>query len=641
MVIAATQSLEKAPPSVKPGTSEGGDRLRAGGKTFGRGQTVIPRGRLSRGALALALVVLAAAAAILALPYIASNRIVSDRIALEMSDWSGYAVSIGAAPQIHIWPDFEAVLTDVSLRPKDAADGPPVVESERIEIELSPLAALSGEVVFHSARLVRPVLFVRETAAGHLLPAPPGGGRIARAMDGARDVVRGNAGDREAAELPADLLGSVEFVDGAIVADGAELVSGLAGKVDWPALNRPGFVKAEGFWRGEAVALDIASSSPLTLLVGGRADLSASLRSAPASFRFEGTATLADEPSFQGQGKFLAPSLRRFLEWSDAGAGGGAPSESLAVESRISGNAKRVRFEEATVAVGDVTGSGVIDLVVAGGRPAVSGTLAFGSLDLGSLVSALTPAASSPGTEPVAFPREFADAVSLDLRVSASSATFGKIALSDVAATARVSEEGAAFDISDAAAFGGGIQAGIRFRRNAGETDLEMRLLASEIDGGAFGAAAGMSGLMPIGRGNVSVILSGPGRTWQSFPGEASGSISMNFGPGALPGIDLQRFLGRVAKGGFFALGEVAGGTLPVDAAELKATVSGGAARIDKAEARWASARLLLSGVVSFQSRGLALSGSIGPAAGPVQRFFVGGSWTAPYITPVPGSPAE
>ena len=90
-------------------------------------------------------------------------------------------------------------------------------------------------------------------------------------------------------------------------------------------------------------------------------------------------------------------------------------------------------------------------------------------------------------------------------------------------------------------------------------------------------------------------------------------------------------------------LGEVAGDTLPIDAAELKATVSGGVARIDKAEARSPSMRLLLSGVVSFQGRGLALSGSIGPGApsGPVQRFFVGGSWPSPYIAPVPGSRAE
>lgn len=645
--IAPTQWLEKARSSGTPVSREGGNRLREGGTILGRRRAIAPQGRLPRGALAVGVTALAAAAVALALPYIASNRIVRDRIALEMSDWSGYAVSIGAAPEIRIWPDFEAVLTNVSLRPRHDPDGPPVIESERIEVELSPLSALSGDAVLQTARLIRPVLHVRQTTSGPLLPASPGGGRIMRSIEVARGVVLQNPRHPEDGRLPADLFGSVEFVGGTIVADGAEIVTGLAGKVDWPALNRPGFAKAEGFWHGEAVAFDIASSRPLILLGGGAADVSATFRSAPASFRFEGTARLSQDPFFEGQGKFLAPSLRPFLEWSGAEAAGGAPSGSLGVESRISGNAERVRFEDATVVVGDETGSGLIELVLSGDRPAVSGTLAFGSLDLGSLVSAFTPAAASAGKDSGAIRAEFVNGVSLDLRVSASSASFDRIALFDVAATARVDEEGAAFDISDAAAFGGSIQAGIRFRRNAGLTDLEVRLLASEIEGGAFGAAAGMTGVMPVGRGNVSVILSGPGTTWRSFLDGAGGSISANFGPGAVSGIDLGGFLERAAQGGFFALDEIAGGTLPIDAAELKAAVANGVARIDKAEARWPLMRLQLSGVVSIQGRGLALSGSIGPAAGqpepsgPVQRFFVGGSWTSPYISPVPGGPAE
>ena len=50
----------------------------------------------------------------------------------------------------------------------------------------------------------------------------------------------------------------------------------------------------------------------------------------------------------------------------------------------------------------------------------------------------------------------------------------------------RSASRSAGLDISDASAFGGDIQAGIRFRRGAAGTDVEMRLFASEIDGGAF-----------------------------------------------------------------------------------------------------------------------------------------------------------
>ncbi|MCC2688677.1 MAG: AsmA family protein [Rhizobiaceae bacterium] len=607
---------------------------------FGREwQGAIPGTLVPRVAWVLGIAALAVAVAIVALPYIASNRIVRDRIALEMGAWSGYDVSIGAAPEIRIWPDFVAVLTDVSLSQKDDPQREPVIEAERVEAELSPLAALRGDVVFSNVRLVRPMIRVRETPSGTWLPALPGGGRIARSIDAARRIVARGEGAPGSGGLPADFFGSVEFVGGTIVAGDTPIVTGLAGKVEWPQLNRPGSVQAEGTWRGETVSLDVASSNPLRLFGGGPADLSVTLRSAPASFRFEGSATLSAEPSFRGQGKFLAPSLRRFLEWSDAEAAGGAPSGSLGLESSISGNAERVRFEEATVLVNDAPGKGVIDLVLTGARPAVSGTLAFGALDLRSFLAAFTPLESSSGQGPGVIDPRFAHRVSLDLRLSASNATFDGIALADVAATAQVGEQVAAFDISDASAFGGNIQAGIRFRRHANGSDVEMRLLASEIDGGAFGAAAGLSGLVPIGRGNVSVILDGPGNSWQSILGSADGSISASFGQSALSSFNLERFLELARQGGFFALDQVSEGTLPIEAAELKAVVVDGVARIENAEARWPGMRLRLDGIMSYDGHGVALSGSIGPAgqqAAPIQRFFVGGSWTSPYISPVP-----
>ena len=77
-----------------------------------------------------------------ALPMIASTRIVQDRIALEMSAWSGYRVDLSAAPEIEIWPSFKAVLSDVRLSDWDDESRKPVLDAERVELELSAVAAL-------------------------------------------------------------------------------------------------------------------------------------------------------------------------------------------------------------------------------------------------------------------------------------------------------------------------------------------------------------------------------------------------------------------------------------------------------------------------------------------------------------------
>ncbi|RUU08725.1 AsmA family protein, partial [Mesorhizobium sp. M6A.T.Ca.TU.002.02.2.1] len=219
------------------------------------------------------------------------------------------------------------------------------------------------------------------------------------------------------------------------------------------------------------------------------------------------------------------------------------------------------------------------------------------------------------------------------------------IQLADVAATAQVKDGLAVFDISDASAFGGNIQSSLRFDRKPGGTQVEIRLLASDVDGGAFGTAAGMTRLVPIGRGTVSVILKGPGRTWDSIFENADGSVSAKFGQGALSRLDLPAFLKHNEQGGFFALDDVSDGTLPIDGAELKASISNGVARIDKAEANSAKYKVWLSGIASYAGRGLALSGGIIQADQPATQtnnqgpnqssFFVGGTWSTPFISPI------
>ena len=75
----------------------------------------MPAPLLRRGLWGLALAVVMLAAVVVAVPFVASNQIVKDRIALEMSAWSGLQVSIGATPHIEIWPSLRAILTNVTL----------------------------------------------------------------------------------------------------------------------------------------------------------------------------------------------------------------------------------------------------------------------------------------------------------------------------------------------------------------------------------------------------------------------------------------------------------------------------------------------------------------------------------------------
>lgn len=614
----------------------------------------MPSSWMRRGVWTAALLGLVALLIFVALPFIASTRIVRDRIAWEMSAWSGYRVTIAGAPHIEVWPQFRAVLTQVALSKWTDANEEPVIEAEAIEVGLSALAALRGEVVFSSARLVRPKVRVERTAGGLYLPALPESGRISRSIDAARMLLATDPANADLGRLPTDPLGIFEFRDGRIVTtvNGKveDIATSLTGQASWSTLNSGASLSASGIWRGESVALEASSPKPLVLAAGGPAAVTFNLKAAPATLAFDGTASLSANAYGDGQIKFSTPSLRRMLDWSGLGIAPGAAIGSVSISSKVSGNASRLKFESTQITLDKNPGMGALDFSFADGRPVVSGTLAFETLDLISFLSAFTPLSAPANQVSGEIDPTFADRLNLDLRLSAARATAGTIPLAEVAATAQVKNGLAAFDVSDAAAFGGNIQASLRFDRNPGGTQVEMRMLASDINGGAFGKAAGMPVLMPTGTGTVSIILKGPGKGWNSILENADGSISATFGPGSLTGLNLPAFLKRNSERGFFPLEAVDDGTVAIDGAELKASIAKGVIRIDKAQATSGKSRLWLTGIMPYAGRGLALSGGItdttatapAPAEGavvapaiPPLQFFIGGSWSRPFISPV------
>jgi AsmA protein len=591
-------------------------------------------------------IVVALALFLAALPYLASTQIVRDRIALELSAWSGYRVSLGGGtPEIDVWPSFQAHFSDVSFSTWSDATHTPVLSAERVDVELSALSALAGHVVFSSARLVRPTL--RVDADSFYMPASPQSGRLLHSIETAQTIVARDPANPDVRALPGDAFGTVEFSDGRIVTAGAsgdeELASGIGGRLEWTTLDRSARLSATGIWRGENVALEMSAEQPLVLLGGGPSRVVLSLRAAPVTISYEGTAGLTAQPFFQGELAFATPSLRRMLEWSRTESAAGTAIGSLEVTGQVVGDVNRMKFEDTEIVLDGNPGVGVIELALGSRVPTISGTLAFENLDLRSFLSVFTPVRDGAD----AIDTMFAERVGLDLRLSAAHATAGSVELSQVAATAQVKEGLAAFDISDATAFGGMLQAGIRFDRKAEGNQAEIRLLGENLDGVELAKALGWSRLVPAARVTLSATLKGPADGWRAFATGATGTLSASLSQGSIAGFDLAAFRQRTQAAGFFPFTEVANGTLPIGRGELKGSVAGGVVKIEKAEILAERTVLSLAGLVPYLEGGLALSGSVlaeraGEAATawvPEVGFFVGGSWRAPFIYPVPPMP--
>ncbi len=588
-------------------------------------------------------------AAVLALPYVASTRLVGDRFAEEISEWSGFDVSIGAAPEIRIWPSLYVGLGDLTLsRP----DGSTVATVERAEIDLSAISALLGSIEFTKARFIRPTVIAdKEHPAG-----ADARGRIQRGIEAARAAVAENAIKPDTSSLPSEAFGIVEFVDGRILERSGgketEIATELSGSVNWAALNGRADVTASGLWRGEKTVLEASAANPLLLVGGGATAVRFTLNATPASLSFDGTARLGPNSYVDGRAGFSAPSTPKLFDWWGAPLVRSSAIGAISLESQVSGSAQRLRFENATLTLDGKPARGALDLILTGSLPMISGTLAFDTLDLDAFLSAFTPLDTSSETGPATIDAAFASRLSLDLRLSAAKATAGSLALSDVAATARVDEGLAAFDISDASAFGGSIQAGLRFDRKDDEAKVEIRLLGTDIDGGEFSSAFGLTRVTAAARGTVSVILKGAGESWDALLDRASGSISVSLGRGTISGLDLDALLARVRQGVPFNVGEVAAGQSAMDGLEVKAAVSDGMVAIERGEIRLPLSRLSVSGTAPLDSGELnlqasydapqqATTGTVEPT--PATGFSVDGPWSAARVTPIamPGTRAD
>lgn len=580
--------------------------------------------------------------AVLALPYVAATRLASDRIAAEMSEWSGLDVSIGATPEIRIWPSLHVDLADLTFsRP----DGAAIATVERAEIDLSAVAALSGGIDFSTARFIAPTLIVD----GEPLKGVGARGRIGRGVETARAIVAENSIQPDTSRLPAMPFGVIEFMDGRIVerpdasgGSGRVIASELSGIVNWAVLNGRADATASGLWRGEKIAVTVSVANPLLLMGGGVSPVRLTLKSAPTNLSFDGTARVGANGYLDGRTTFSAPSTPKLFDWWGEPLARASAIGAITLESQVSGGMQRLRFENAMLTLDGKPARGALDLMLTGKLPMISGTLAFDTLDLDAFLSAFTPLDTSPEAGPATIDADFASRLGLDLRLSATKATAGPLALSDVAATARVDEGMAAVDISDASAFGGSFQSGLRIDRKDEGAKVEIRMLGTDIDSGELGAALGLTRVVPMARGTVSVILKGEGESWDALLDQSDGSISVTLGRGAIAGIDLPALLARVREGQPFPAAEVATGQTDIDGLEVKAEVRNGRAEIERGEIRMPHGRLALRGTAPLDSGELGLLASA-DATEPTtaDSFAIDGPWGNARITPITDTSAD
>ncbi len=634
--------------------------------------------------LIIALVILCAAAAATLLavaPFIVSTDAIRIRVAQEISAWTGYSVELRQAPRLSVFPVLRASLNGVTLSKLTEQGQKPLMSADRIDVELSPLDAIMGHISFSETQIVRPHVNLEGPVSNfsQLLDAiANSNGRLGTAIRAQRALMQSTADkNAQATGQTSQPFGRVVVRDGSVAFNrpgsepeitNDEQISEVNATLEWPRTSSAATLKGSAKWRDETSQFSLTAAQALPLLAGGTSDVTASLTANPLSLTFQGKANISKDRFFEGQLTAKTPSLSSAVRWlSLPPIAGSSEIGTFSLNSTITAMPTRVKFADVEMTANDNPAKGVIEIGLEQEQPAVTGTLAFEKLDLRRLFSTFIPLPDRGGRSPSERDNpnrdivntSFIDHAEVDLRLSAQNATAGPVAMTSVAAAVQIRGGRAIFDIGDAKAFSGVLQANVQIVRDLKRASGELRFNATDIDSSQFFTALGFEKPFISGKGNVSLFMKGPANRWSGLLANAQGNVSIQLNNGQMQGFAVQDFLAKAQSQRFFALERKDNVALAFNRLDVKANLSDGVATLENAKLNTSDGILTLAGIVPFVDRSLALSGEVvfpnsqprqqqegstdgednqQPTAPPPARlplnFFVGGSWDRPFISP-------
>lgn len=394
--------------------------------------------------------------------------------------------------------------------------------------------------------------------------------------------------------------------------------------------NEPIALAGSLIWRGTTTEIGL-----LWPVAGENARLAVTANSELMSLKFDGVRSSVHDPVVNGQLALSGRSLPALLGWFGerprlAGAVG---PFSLTATAQI--KPRDVSLANVALALDGERLDGVLKLADAGGRLAVSGTLAGATLDLGRLYGRLelpVPGAATGGTTPLDF--DTMTGQDIDLRISVDAARVGPARISDVATYLMVKKGRFEVGLLRAGAYGGSVKGRLLAVSAQGGVDARLQAGIEKLNLGQAGAdlpdLARLSGI-----GGVQIALDGVGRTLEELLASLNGKASVALRQGEAAGFGFVELLRRAERNPLVALRDWRQGKTAFDSASASATVANGIATLTDAQMTGQSYRFVLAGQASLAERWLDMSGLLTAPNGAIKvPFTLRGPLDNPVIEP-------
>lgn len=495
--------------------------------------------------LVLLLILLSAAAFVIALPWFLSTDAIRIRLAQDLSTWTGYSVQLRQPPQISFFPRPKAVLAGVSLR-SSSEHSALLMQADHVEFDLSLLAVLRGQVSISETRIIAPKFTLNEPVknVNDALQTLAGSqGALGVAIRETQASIKEKPQNPDLKHLSGQPFGRIIVEDGIIdysCAEGGarETISQVHATLDWLALGRKASLVISGMWHGEKTELRLDADQALLLFSHATSPIYFSLNSLRGGVTFNGQAKFDNRFFLDGQLSGRSPGWDQTLKWLglDHSLSIGI-KEPVVWESSLNAIPERIELNNVDFSLGADSARGALEINWLGDTPMITGSLAFQTLNLNTLLAAYFPDEKDDN----ALDLEGLEYFNFDVRLSAPQAQFASLTFMNMAAAVQIRNGRAILDLGNVNAFGGMLQSNVQVFNDKGTARVEARIAGSGVESADILKALHYPPVFAA-KSNFTLTLQAPFTRWSKLASHMQGSFSLESTNGRFAGYDFSAF---------------------------------------------------------------------------------------------------
>jgi AsmA protein len=536
--------------------------------------------------------------------------------------------AFGASPRLH-WRAPQAAsfsaLPWPSVRIEDArlddAYGVNLLSAPAARLNLSLIELLRGRFIPKRAILVSPTVTVD-------LERPPFAG-----------AVGGSAGPANVARALAPLT-SLSLSNGVLRLVSAKrgvhtLIDNVQGRFDGLAIGDQLRFNLSAVWRNTPIAVAGALNDPEAAAKGAPSPMVLALDSPLGKLAFGGSLALGDQPSVDGDLTVSVPSIAALASFLNTQPPVLA-ANGIAITAKVNGGPNALTLGDATLTSAGQTLEGALAIGDAGGRPAVSGTLAAETLALQPLLGPPERIFDPSGgwsAKPFAFAplRSF----DLDLRLSAAHLDVYGLPLADAAASLILTDGKLNMILIEATAYGGRLQG--EATADVGQ-DLKMSARGELVDADLGAAIADFGQPVATGTGGARFAVEASGASPAAAIASLTGTASLEAADGSILGVNLEEALRRSRRRPIDVERDIRLGGTAFDKVDVSLAINDGRAQVERGTMTSHGVTADLSGLIDLvaQSWTLHINAMQTDAAGEESQdaahltLDIAGPWSAP-----------